>query len=63
MTAAEVERVAEETGLELQFNHRTGNYRLEAKRQNAIAYLRSRGKYVLDPGTPTPPWGHGPKAA
>ena len=27
----------------------------------AIAYLRSRGKYVLDIGTPTPQWGHGEK--
>jgi len=29
---------------------------LEQKRQQAIAWLRSRGKYLLDKGTPPPKW-------
>lgn len=30
--------------------------RLTEKREAAIAYLRSRGKYILDKGTPPPSW-------
>lgn len=30
--------------------------RLTEKREQAIAYLRSRGKYILDKGTPPPSW-------
>lgn len=29
---------------------------LAKKREEAIAWLRSRGKYILDKGTPPPSW-------
>ena len=34
----------------------TTEARLNQKREEAIAYLRSRGKYILDKGTPPPSW-------
>ena len=38
-----------------------GNLTLEGRRNAAVAYLRQRGRYILDPGTPQPGWGHKPK--
>lgn len=35
-----------------------GNITLEERRNAAVAYLRQRGRYILDPGTPQPGWGH-----
>jgi len=62
-TAAAATQIARDVDMDLVHNPQTGNYRLEQKRADAIAYLRSRGKYILDRGTPTPAWGHGPKDA
>lgn len=61
LTGAQAVKVARETERELVQS--TGHYSLEKKRAAAIAYLRSRGKYILDQDVPQPPWGNGPKEA
>ena len=63
MSAVEATQVARETGLDLVHNAKTGNYRLEQKRKDAISYLRERNLYILDQGSTAPPWGTGPRAA
>jgi len=35
---------------------------MQAKREKAIAYLRSRNLYVLDKGSKKPTWGNGSSA-
>ena len=46
--------------LRLVQSHRPlGSLTIAEKRAKAIAWLRERGKYIMDRGTPTPQWGHG----
>jgi len=35
---------------------------MQQKLEKAINYLRERGIYVLDQGSPKPKWGHGRQA-
>lgn len=58
MSGAQLEQVCKDNGLEYT-REPTGNFSLEQKREKAIAYLRSRGKYVLDMGSKKPSWGNG----
>ena len=65
MTAEQTIDVCRKHGLELVQNAETGNFSMQQKREEAIKYLRQRGKYVLDQGSKKPLWGNGspPEAA
>lgn len=60
LSAAQADHICRRDGLEI-VQDGCGHLSIEQKRARAIAYLRSRGLYVLDQGTPAPGWAQGHK--
>ena len=68
LTAAVAECLATSTGMDLRRTE-SGNFRLDPvqpcqhvldyRRHQSVAYLRERGKYILDKGVDKPAWGNG----